>query len=347
MSRFIDSAKRITEATRIAAELGNETTPLIDERFLSMAERATSQEGSFFNAIGRTALAEQRPDSVNHDLTLLPPNTLSDQETLGILGLVDLMLTAEQSGNLTEQFAAFTAEHQIFERIKANPEKPGDDFIVVSNHLQLPDQGFTMGLFHKAAREQGLDRLENYLTGVVGRLIGYYQLGDVNVVDGILRKAGSILKTFPSGGTEAMSEDEQALSLFRAICNHRTKLAFAELLASREGRIVCMNPSGEEDKYNPTLNAIVMRRFGKGTCDMLVDASQSGATIVPLFADYGPDDSIVSFLPPIEPGAIQSREDCDLLGESIAATGTFERGRASLEKPDITRYKQKIVYLGS
>lgn len=340
MSKLSDTASNYIQEVRIAAELGNEATPLIDEQFLAMGRVALRTSPSpFFSLIGSESLAgPERPESVDHHRTLLQPNAISTSEIDGALGLVDLML-GEQAQELTAQFQEYASRHDIFERVQT-----GEKFIVVSNHLELPDQGFTMGLWQKAAREVGLDRLENHLTVVVGRLIGYYQLGDTNVLDGILRKAGSVLKTFPSGGSEAMPEHEQVLRLFRRICNHRTKEAFEELISSPEGRIICMAPSGAQDRLKAAEGLVQMSEFGKGTTEMIAHASQHGATIVPIFVDYAPDRSIAVLLPPVPSGDVQTTDHCHDLGRAIARSGTFARGQAYQARPDIERFQHPVAY---
>lgn len=345
MNRFVDGIKHFGEGMVVATELARETTPLIDERFLAIGRRAISgSDNPFFGIIEESQLqGDQRPESVRHSLTLLQPNALNTTEVDERLGLVDLML-GEQATELTAAFHDYATEHSIFERMKSTPTKQGEKFVVVSNHLELPDQGFTLGLWQKAGREAGFDRLEHHLTVVVGRLIGYYQLGDANVVDDILRKAGSVLKTFPAGGSESMTEDEQALSLFRKICNHRTKDAFGELIESREGRIICMAPSGEQDHLDRKRGVVTMRRFGGGTSEMMIDASQQGATIIPIFVDYAPDGSVAKLLDPIGPGALTNRQDCDEIGTQIASAGSYARGAAYAQNPRIQRFHSAIEY---
>lgn len=344
MIRFIDASKNLVEAARNAAELAGEATPHIDERFLAIGRRVIAQsDNPFFKIIDEKILEESRPDSVNHRLTLLQPNALTTEDLEDKLGLVDIML-GDQAPELTEAFGNYADKHRLFERIGSTPEKPGEKFLVVSNHLELPDQGFTLGLWQKAGRERGFDKLESHLTVVVGRLIGYYQLGDANVVDDILRKAGSVLKTFPSGGTEAMTEDEIALSIFRKISNHRTKEVFNDLLDAHNGRIICMAPSGEQDRYDPQNNVVRMRRFGAGTSEMMIDASEKGATIIPIFVDYSDGSNIVKLLDPVEPGSVRTREDCDKIGNTIAHHGTFARGEEHSKHPDIKRFGAGIVY---
>lgn len=209
MNKVFDRARQYADEARLAAELAHEATPMIDERFLSIGRRVIQASANpFFSIIDEQKLTgDTRPESVNHHLTLLQPNAHSTQDVSDQLAKVDLMLGAE-AVELTQTFSEYASKHQIFERMKSTPDHKGEKFIVVSNHLELQDQGFTLGLWQKAGRLQGYDRLENHLTVVVGRLIGYYQLGDENVVDDILRKAGSVLKTFPAGGTEALTEDE-------------------------------------------------------------------------------------------------------------------------------------------
>ena len=339
-----DVASRLTTEVRAARELGHETTPVIDDLFLTLGRQALGRsEGSFFNLIDSSLLTgDLRPESVDHHRTILQPNAVTSEEVEKTLGLVDLML-GPQAGVLTEQFKNYAETNEIFARMQA-----GEKFLVVSNHLELPDQGFTLGLWQKAARDEGLDRLEHQLTVIIGRLIGYYQLGDTNVMDGILRKAGSVLKTFPVSGTEKLDEASTEaiakLRLFRKICNERSKDALRDLMTSPEGRMVCMAGSGTQDRFDPTDGAVHMEPFGSGTCEMIIDSSTHGATVIPLFADYAPDHSIVRILPPIQPKSLVTRADCDEIGRQIAGEGSHARGAAYAEHPDIERFFHPIIY---
>jgi hypothetical protein len=329
------------EAGRLALELSNETTPRIDEQFLSIAGRVARQDGALFSVMQPDLLiGDARPDSIRHNRTLLQPNPLSTEEVNSTLGLIDLML-GDQVPELQSIFTKAALDVQMFEKLKPTPEAPGTKFLVVSNHLQLADQGFTMGLFHKVANEQGIDRLENHVTAVIGRAIGYFQFGDMNVVDDILRKVGSVLKTFPAGGSEALSDEEQALLIYRGICNHHTKQAFGELINSRDGRIIFMAPSGEQDKFDDKRHVVTMSAFGKATNQMMIDACKEGALVVPAFVDYGNDVSIVKFL---DPRQVSSIEECHEIGKDIAMTGTSLRGAASSTYPDIKRFNIPIRY---
>ncbi len=335
-------AQLLAESVKIALELGRDTTPHIDAQFMAIAEREAAKDGGLFSVIDRELLeGPNRPDAIRHDLTLLQPNAVTNQEIADTLFLVDLML-GEQVPEITEQFAAATDKVGIFERLQHDRKRASGKLIVVSNHLELSDQGFTMGFLHKAAEEHGVERLENYLTAVIGRVVGYFNFTEKNVIDGILRKAGSILKTFPSGGSEALTEDEQkALRLFREICNHHTKQAFAELIGAQNGRIITMAPSGEQDRYDAEENVVRMRSFGKGTCNMIIDACMQGATVLPVFVDYGPSNSIVEFLDTCSPTSIDA---CHEIGQQIAAVGTEARANKAKELPDEKRFAAAVSY---
>jgi hypothetical protein len=331
----------LVSAGSIAMELSKETTPKIDEQFLSIAERVASQEGALFSVIGKEALkGAMRPDGIKHNLTYLKPNPISDQEVLNIIGLEDMML-GDQISELQNKFEEYINKHDILDNLKSTNEKPGSKFLIVSNHLQLPDQGFTLGFFHKVAREQGIDRLENYSTAVIGRVIGYFQFGELNVIDDVLRKIGSVLKTFPSGGSEALSAEQERLMIYRSICNHHTKQSFSEIIGSKQGQIIFMAPSGEQDKYDKDKDTVSMSAFSKSTCQLMIDACNEGAVVMPVFVDYGADASIAEFS---EPRTVKTIEDCNEIGREIARTGTIQRGIASVNNPNVKRFKTPIEY---
>ena len=137
--------------------------------------------------------------------------------------------------------------------------RDGAKYVFPSNHLALPDQGFTLGYFHKAAHAcSEVDRLENYTTVMVGRLLGYYAVGGLNVIDGILRKAAGLLKTFPVSGGETLDESrigeddlDLLLRLFRKMCNHQTKQEFDRLMRSSTGHMVLLAGGGSHDVLHP------------------------------------------------------------------------------------------------
>ena len=55
-------------------------------------------------------------------------------------------MQGDQVPAITEQFAEFARQEKLFERVQQ-----GAKYVFPSNHLALPDQGFTLGYFHKAA----------------------------------------------------------------------------------------------------------------------------------------------------------------------------------------------------
>jgi hypothetical protein len=335
--------RNLINAGKAVLELAGEAAPIVDEQFMRIASRQ-AEAGGFFSVIDATYLeGNRRLDSIKHSpgCTLLPPNPYSNDEIVNALELIDLMLP----GQVDEILAIFSEEARrldLFRRIRSTPDSPGAKFLVVSNHLNLPDQGFTMGFLHKAAAEQGFDRLEHHLIAVVGRLIGYFNLGQSNVVDDILRKVGSVLKTFPSGGSESLTEDEQeTLRLFRRVCNHHTKQVFGEVLELRGGQVICMAPSGEEDRFDPAADIVRMRAFGEGTNDLVIEACRKGAVVLPAFVDYGPTASIVRFL---GERTVKSQADCHEIGREIAAVGTYARAEARQLHPEIDRFNYPITY---
>lgn len=331
--------------TLIALELTKTCTPLIDERMMTMAERATSRPDSFFQALGRDALEiGKRPDSINHAMTLLAPNAYSTSEVDERIGYLDFLFPGEVE-MLAGKFNDFADDNNLFERLRSTPDKRGETFVHVWDHSELANLGYAAGGSHLSAREHGIDRLEDHLAVVVGRLVGYFEFNGENVMDGILRKVGSVIKTFPKGGSEALDENEMRdLELFRKLANHRTKQAFGELLESRDGKLIHMAPSGEEDKLDKETGITSMRTFGKGTCDLLIEASQSGVTIIPGCFDRHAGGSVIEFADPVPAGELQNVEDCHEIGRIIAASGTLAKGAASAEHPDDLWYKSPVVY---
>jgi hypothetical protein len=209
----------------------------------------------------------------------------------------------------------------------------------------LQDQGYTAAYMHMAARELGFDKLDNYLTTIVGVLIGYFMLGQDSVVDDLLRNVGNVLKTFPARGGETLTTSQrQILKGFVKYSTFHTKHEYSKLVGSRKGEVVCMAPSGAQDKYNPENGFIEMTAFGKGTANMLVEASNKGALVLPLFVDYESDAAIVKFL---EPRAVTSEEQSHQVGRDIAKAGNKARLEYSSAYPDIGRFKVPVKYTTS
>lgn len=334
----------IVTQIRVAAEVNDEVTPLIDERMLGIANEVTGRPGAFFQSLGETALlAENRPDSIKHNKTLLTPNAYNTAETNERLSYLDFLFDGEVE-SITDKFTNFTDEHKVFERIVPAKERAGEKFLFVFDHSEMANLGYAAGFMHLAAREQGVDRLEDHLGIVVGRPVGYFTFNDENVIDGILRKVGSVIKTFPKTGGEAMSEDLEELRLFRAYCNRKTKQTFTEFLDTHDGKIMIMAPSGAEDVYDKTLKRSVMETFGKGSSEMMIEASQTGATVVPVSFARHAGGSIVEFCQPVEPGKLTTIADCHEVGRTIASVATLARGKASARHPDDNWYKTPVVY---
>src|SRR5262245_6444541 len=186
---------QLIDATRDAAshlrhvDLTERLTEHIDDRMLAMARQiGATSTGEFFEVVSEQYLeSDPRPDAVDHHTAYLHPNVISSADQQAVLGIVDAMQTDQVEG-ITSVFAEFAREEKLFDRVR-----DGAKYVFPSNHLALPDQGFTLGYLHKAAHvSTEVDRLENYVTVMIGRLLGYYAVGGLNVIDGILRKAAGI-----------------------------------------------------------------------------------------------------------------------------------------------------------
>jgi hypothetical protein len=344
-----DRLSQLFEATKDAAshvrslDVTERLTEHIDSKMLEMARQiSTTSTGDFFEPVSEEYLRlDPRPDAVDHHAAYLHPNPLSTADQLAILGIVDVMQGAQVAA-ITEVFAEFAREQKLFERVQQ-----GDKFIFPSNHLALPDQGFTLGYFHKAAHAvSSFDRLENHISVMLGRLLGYYEVGGLNVIDGILRKAGGILKTFPVSGGEVLDESRIAeddldtvLRVFRKYCNHQTKLEFDRLMGSSTGHIVLLAGGGSHDRVGDD-GSVEMHPFGRTTREM-VARDDASVFVVPLFVDYGPDASLVELG---EPRSVREPDEVHAIGEEIAAMGNRQRAAARADHPDVVRFAGQITY---
>jgi hypothetical protein len=315
----------------------------IDEQMYLLAEQVVATEaGALFETIDRAAIeADRTPDAIDHGSVLLPPNPYTGAEQEEILGLLDL-LHGEQVPALTEAFREYARHQDLFKRVRA-----GETFIFPSNHLELQDQGFTLGYLHRAAQEAGVDRLEHHITLMIGRLLGYLRLGDRNVIDDILRKVGGVLKTFPVSGSEVMDEGvvteedlDRRLRIFRRSANERTKREFERLMHSSQGNIVLLAGGGSRDARDEA-GDVFMHPFGRTTRSMLAGACTTDAWIVPLFVDYGDQISLVEFG---EPTRVADDDSVHHIGEIIAAMGNRQRGMARITHPGIDRFAARIFY---
>lgn len=315
----------------------------IDAELFALAEQVVATEaGALFETIDRSVIdADVLPDAIDHGAVFLGPNPHSTQEQEEILGLLDL-LHGHQVPGLVESFIAFSTEEDLFARVRS-----GEKFIIPSNHLELQDQGFTLGYLQRAAQDFGFDRLENHITLMIGRLLGFLRLGERNVIDDILRKAGAVLKTFPVSGGEVMAEGlitehdlDRRLKVFRRASNERTRREFERLMRSSQGAVVLLAGGGSRDARDAA-GDVFMNPFGKSTRSLIADACTHGAVVVPLFVDYDSDVSLVSFGDPTRP---VEAADVHHVGEVIAAMGNRARGVARTRHPEVERFARKIFY---
>lgn len=323
--------------------MSEKLTEHIDTKMLEMARQlGATSTGAFFESVPDDYLHRPtRPDAVDHHTSYLRANPISTADQEAVLGIVDVM-QGHQVPAITERFAEFAREEKLFERVA-----DGAKFIFPSNHLALPDQGFTLGYFHKAARScTDLDRLENYISVMVGRLLGYYQVGGLNVIDGILRKAAGILKTFPVSGGETLDESrigeddlDPLLRVFRKVCNYQTKHEFDRLMSSSTGHVVLLAGGGSHDAVHAD-GTVQMHPFGRATREMIAREDET-IIVVPLFVDYGPDASLVDFGTPRH---ITDPDEAHGVGEEIAQLGNRERRRGVIEHPDVERFRGTITY---
>jgi hypothetical protein len=347
-----DRLSQLFDYTRDAAnnlrsvDVSERLTEHIDAKMLEMARQiGETSTGEFFESVSEEYLRQDpRADAVDHHNAYLRPNPLSTDEQMAVLGIVDAM-QGEQVPAITEHFAEFARQEKLFERVQQ-----GAKYVFPSNHLALPDQGFTLGYFHKAAHAgTNFDRLEHYISVMVGRLLGYYEVGGLNVIDGILRKAGGILKTFPVSGGEVLDESrmgeddlDSVLRLFRKVCNYQTKHEFDRLMRSDTGHIVLLAGSGAHDAVNAEGN-VEMYPFGRTTREMIA-RDDPAILVVPLFVDYGPEASLVEFG---TPRSVRDPDDAHAVGAEIAEIGNRQRRQAQRTHPDIERFRGEISYSDS
>jgi hypothetical protein len=345
LSQLFDATRDAANSLR-SADVSERISEHIDVKMLEMAcQIAGTSTGEFFEPVSQEYLRQDpRADAVDHHNAYLHPNVMSTGEQQDVLGIVDAM-QGDQVGVITERFAEFARQEKLFERVQQ-----GAKYIFPSNHLALPDQGFTLGYFHKAAHVcTSLDRLENHISVMVGRLLGYYEVGGLNVIDGILRKAGGILKTFPVSGGEIMDESQvgeddldAVLRLFRKVCNYQTKHEFERLMCSSAGHIVLLAGSGAHDTVVAD-GDVEMQPFGRSTREMIA-RDDAEILVVPLFVDYGPDVSLVGFG---TPRSVGHPDDAHEVGVEIAGIGNDLRREARTLHPDVERFRGTISYSGS
>lgn len=300
---------------------------------------------SIFNPIPPERLsARPRPDAINHDQAFLRSSPLSAADTERSLGLLEILHGDHAAAN-TEVFAAFAEREKFFERLA-----DGQSFIFVGSHLEFQDVGFNLGYLTRAAHLHGFDRIDTRTTLMIGRLLGYLEVMGLNVIDDILRGAANVLKTFPVSGGEAVNEGDitdedlnRRVRNFRKRQNARTREEFMNLMTSDHGHIVIEAGSGSRDAKDEH-GCLVMEPFALGTREDLYLAVQAGASIYPVFGDYGNRDepSVVEIGQEIT--TLASPQHAHSIGEVIAAMGNRARGAAATEHPEVARFRTPIRY---
>ena len=316
----------------------------LHDKFLSMANEAGRlSTANLFTPVSEEYIRQTpTPDAVNYHKTLLHPNVASTAEQDEVLDLLGMF--GEQVPELTQTFADYAQEYSLFERVTN-----GEKFILPSNHLMLADQGFNLGFLHLAGRKQGHDRLENYMTAMIGAFLGYHELGGKNVIDDILRKACSVIKTLPVSGGEALPEAQVAeteldknLKDFRKHLTSQAREAMHDLMSQPGGRFLQLALGGSWE-YANEFGVVQMGVASEGTSQSLVRACKVGAWIIPTFTDYElAGHSLVGFGKPTQ---IKKLEEVHEVGVTIAKIGNALRREASKQFPDNERFSQPIEYL--
>ncbi len=288
--------------------------------------------------------ARPRPDAIDHDQAFLRSSPLSSTDTQAALGLLSILHGPHAEAN-TERFVAFAERERLFERLAE-----GQSFVFVGSHLEFQDVGFNLGYLTQAAHRAGFDRLDTRTTVMIGRLLGYLEVMGMNVIDDILRKAANVLKTFPVSGGEAVNEGDitdedlnRRVRAFRRKQNARTREEFMHLMRSDHGHIVIEAGSGSRDAKDEH-GTVVMEPFAAGTREDLYQATLAGASIYPVFGDYGDHEapSVVAFGEEIR--NLASAEHAHVVGEMIAAMGNRARAQAAIDHPDVARFQTPIRY---
>jgi hypothetical protein len=335
----------LEKAAREFAEVFSVHRQLDKLLYHSAKEVGGVEFASIFNPIPTERLsARPRPDAINHDQAFLRSCPLSSDETEAALGLLEILHGPHAPANV-EVFAAFAEREKFFERLA-----DGKSFIFVGSHLEFQDVGFNLGYLTRAAHRHGFDRLDTRTTLMIGRLLGYLEVMGLNVIDDILRKAANVLKTFPVSGGEAVNEGDitdedlnRRVRNFRKQQNARTRQEFMNLMTSDHGHLVIEAGSGSRDAKDEH-GYVVMEPFARGTREDLFLAVQAGASIYPIFGDYGntTEPSVVEIGQEIT--TLSGPNHAHSIGEIIASMGNRARGAAAQEHPDVARFRTPIRY---
>ncbi|MEZ5138616.1 MAG: hypothetical protein R2702_06815 [Acidimicrobiales bacterium] len=313
--------------------------------YQSAQEVGGVQFESIFEPIPAEVLGrKRRPDAIDHDQAFLRSTPLSAADTERALALLGILHGPFAEDNIAV-FEAFARREKLFERLA-----DGQSFIFVGSHLEFQDVGFNLGYLTRAAHLHGFDRLDTRTTLLIGRLLGYLEVLGMNVIDDILRKAANVLKTFPVSGGEAVNEGDitdedlnRRVRAFRKKQNARTREELMHLMRSDHGHIVIEAGSGSRDAIDEH-GYVVMEPFAQGTREDLFLAVQQGASIYPIFGDYGTTEepSVVEIGPEIT--SLASPQSAHAIGEMIASIGNRARGAAAKEHPDVARFRVPIRY---
>jgi hypothetical protein len=130
---------------------------------------------------------------------------------------------------------------------------------------------------------------------------------------------------------------------FRRRQNARTRSEFMNLMTSDHGHVVIEAGSGSRDAKDD-LGFVVMEPFAAGTREDLFEAVRAGASIYPVFGDYGDreEPSVIEFGPEIR--HLRSPHHAHGIGEIIAGMGNRARGAASELHPGVRRFRTPIRY---
>lgn len=338
--RVRDHLDTLYSSTKLVAEAMRHNNEAIDKAMFPVAQLAVERNPIFRVAQNPIDEAE-RPDAIRHDLTVLTPKFKDVSERDHILSMVSFLIGEDESA-IREDFHKSSNQYDLFDRIEKN-----QNLMFVGNHLDMADLGFTTALIHNEAQLNGFSNPELILSIVIGRIVGYFEVnfpinGEfkwINVIDDVLRKVATVIKSFPPSGGESIDVNaEESLKLAREFYNHKTKHAVHEKFALElGGKILALAGSGAQDRI--TDEAVVMSRYGKGTSEMILDAVDHGAVVVPYFADIGPikgeKGSSFKLLDPRKPRTL---DDIHQIALETANLGSEIRS-------ELKRDVSKVIYL--
>ena len=341
---------------RLLKELEQDAGEHLDAMLRGIAE----QFGNAIGGVSRPITDEElgaRPDAMKHRYSMLPPNPASITEINKALENIGLLLGASKE-TVLDQAEAADDEHEFMDRIRS-----GEEFMFVTDHKQVYDIGITFGLPHmieqrrqQRAEEAGedrvpFDRMEHFLHIVVGRALGAMYIGNDNVIDDVLRKGGSVIKTLPSRGGQAIAESDgepENHRLLRKVCNEIAKQAILTVADQDRGAGIHMALTGEVPKADGD-GRLPIQTVSGSICELLVEVceSQHGVQVVPVAPDFPTDifdpeeAGMVSYG---RPRPIRTATQVHDLAEELVEMGNKQRRKAAEQHPHIERFGQEIYY---